>query len=97
MIIELSPGRHDIFEREDYGRLKLRAPSGWDCADIARGLPFEAVCEPEYVWIRETDLRALAQTGVTSPDPIAGMVEKARKYGFYDAASGAVRVHIEFY
>jgi hypothetical protein len=36
VIIQLSAGQHDILERNDLGRLKLRAPSGWSADDIAR-------------------------------------------------------------
>ena len=81
MIIQLSPGQHELLEREDFGRLKLRAPAGTS----------------EHVWLREANLRALAQLAPATPDPISGMVEKARKYGFYDEASGAIRVHVEYY
>ena len=41
--------------------------------------------------------RDLSQLGTTAPDPISEMVEKAKKYGFYDDASGAIRVHVEYY
>jgi hypothetical protein len=97
MIIQLSAGNHDILERSDYGRLKLRVPSGWTVAEIERNLPFDATCTPEHIWIRESDLRAIAEVDATSPDPIADMVGKARKYGFYDDATGTIRVHIEYY
>ena len=97
MIIQLSSGHHEVLERTDYGRLKLRAPSGWTAADIERGLPFDATCTPEHVWIRESDLRAIAKVDTTAPDPIADMVGKARKYGFYDETNGTIRVHIEYY
>lgn len=97
MIIQLSAGRHELLEREDYGRLKLRVPSGWSADDIARGLPIEAACTAEHIWMREVDLRAMAQPGTTAPDPISEMVDKAKKYGFYDDASGAIRVHVEYY
>lgn len=97
MIIQLSPGQHELLEREDLGRLKLRAPAGWSADDIARGLPFSVTCTSEHVWLREADLRALTQLAPATPDPISGMVEKARKYAFYDEASGAIRVHVEYY
>jgi hypothetical protein len=97
MIIHLSPGQHEILEREDLGRLKLRVPSGWSADDIARGLPFAAACTAEHVWLREADLRALAAVGAAAPDPISVMIEKAKKYGFYDEATGAVRIHVEYY
>ena len=97
MIIQLSAGQHELLEREDYGRLKLRVPSGWSSDDIARGLPFAATCTAEHVWIQEADLRALIQPGEVTPDPISEMVGKAKKYGFYDDASGAIRVHVEYY
>jgi hypothetical protein len=97
MIIQLSPGRHELLEGEDYGRLKLRVPSGWSADDIARGLPFPATCTAEHIWMRETDLRALTQTDTSAPDRISTMIEKAKKYGFYDDACGAVRVHVEYY
>ena len=97
MIIQLSAGQHELLEREDYGRLKLRVPSGWTTADIERGMPFKSTCMPEHVWIRESDLRAIAAVDADTPDPIAGMVDKAKKYGFYDEANGSIRVHIEYY
>ena len=97
MIIQLSSGQHDVLERSDFGRLKLRVPSGWTTADIERGLPFDATCTPEHVWIKESDLRAIAKVDTTAPDPIADMVGKARKYGFYDETNGTIRVHIEYY
>lgn len=97
MIIQLSPGQHDVLERTDYARLKLRVPSGWTVAEIERGLPFIATCTPEHVWIKESDLRAIAMVDTITPDPIADMVGKARKYGFYDEANGTIRVHIEYY
>jgi hypothetical protein len=97
MIIQLSPGQHELLEREDFGRLKLLVPSGWSADDIARGLPFSVTCTSEHVWLREADLRALTGLGATAPDPMSGMIEKARKYGFYDEASGAIRVHVEYY
>jgi hypothetical protein len=97
MIIQLSAGQHELLEREDYGRLKVRVPSGWTPADVKRGLPFDATCTPEHFWIRESDLRAIAAVDADTPDPIAGMGDKAKKYGFYNEAAGAIRVHIEYY
>ncbi len=104
MIIRLSRGQHQLLEREDYGRLKLRVPAGWSADEIARGLPFTATCTAEHVWIPEADLRALllpprgasAEPGSTAPDPISAMIDKAKKYGFYDDAIRAIRVHIEY-
>ena len=97
MIIQLSPGAYELLERDDFGRLKLRAPSGWSADDIARGLPFTATCTAEHIWLKEADLRALAQVGAAATDPISVMIEKAKKYGFYDDANGAIRVHVEYY
>jgi hypothetical protein len=98
MIIQLSSGQHELLEREDTGRLKLRVPSGWSAEDIARGLPFEATrCTTEHVWLRQHDLRALARFETAAPDPISLMVEKAKTYGFYDEASDAIRIHVEYY
>ncbi len=97
MIIQLSSGQHELLERDDYQRLKLRVPSGWTATDIERGLPFSATCTPEHIWMKESDLRALAMADTITPDPITAMLDKARKYGFYDEANGTVRVHIEYY
>ncbi len=97
MIIQLASGNHDVLERSDLGRLTLRVPSGWTIADIERGLPFDAACTAEHVWIREADLRAIAKIDTTPPDPISEMVGKARKYGFYNETDGTIRVHIEYY
>ncbi len=60
MILQLSPGRFEVLERDDLGRLKLCAPSGWDGAAIQDGLPFKAAIAPDYIWVREADLRELA-------------------------------------
>ena len=97
MIIQLSSGHHELLERDDYQRLKLRVPSGGTAPDIERGLPFSATCTPEHIWMKESDLRALAMVDTITPDPITIMLDKARKYGFYDEANGTVRVHIEYY
>ena len=97
MIIQLSPGKHELLERHDFGRLKLRVPAGWSAEDIARCLPFAAACTTEHIWLREADLRSLAQSGTATPDPISAMIDKARRYGFYDDASGTIRVHVEYY
>ncbi|HWV53391.1 hypothetical protein [Pseudorhodoplanes sp.] len=97
MIISLSAGKHELLERNDYGRLSLRAPSGWSSAEIEGGLPFKVECTTDHIWIKESDLRVLAQIPATASDPISGMLEKARKYGFYNDATGTVRVHIEYY
>jgi hypothetical protein len=97
VIIQLSAGRHDILESQDFGRLALRVPSGWSVAEIERGLPFRATCTPEHIWLKESDLRAIAMADAMTPDPITGMMDKARKYGFYNEPDGSVRVHIEYY
>jgi len=99
MILQLSEGRFEVLERDDLRRLKLRAPFGWDAAEIQSGLPFEVMIAPDYIWVREADLRELAGDGrgASGQDPIAGMINTARKYGFYDEVRGSVRVHIEFY
>ena len=99
MILQLSEGRFEILEKSDLQRLKLRAPSGWNTADIQRGLPFNATVEPDYIWVMEADLRELSGAGpdASEQDPIAKMINVARKYGFFDEDSGSVRVHIEFY
>lgn len=97
MIIQLAAGQYDVLEREDFGRLTLRVPSGWSVAEIERGLPFRATCTPEHIWLKESDLRAIAMAGTFAPDPIAGMMEKARKYGFYNESDGTIRVHVEYY
>ncbi len=96
MIIQLSTGQHELLERDDYGRLALRVPSGWTIADIERGLPFRATCTPEHIWMKVSDLRAIAMVDTTTTDKFAEMVEKARKYGFYNEADGTIRVHIEY-
>lgn len=98
MILQLSPGRFEVLEREDLGRLKLCAPHGWDGTAIEDGLPFKAAVVLDYIWVREADLRELAgaDRDPSGPDPIAGMINAARKYGFFDEDSGSVRVHIEF-
>ena len=96
MIIKLSPGRHDLLEPHDYARLKLQVPAGWSVADIERGLPFGATCSAEHVWIKEADLRAIAAAGGSESEPLSGMIDKAKKYGFYDEANGTIRVHVEY-
>jgi len=86
MILKLSDGRFEVLERDDLGRLKLCAPSGWGGAAIQDGLPFKAAIAPDYIWVREADLRELAVEGraPSGQDPIAKMINAARKYGFYD-------------
>ena len=96
VIIQLSAGQHDVLERQDFGRLTLRVPSGWTIADIERGLPFNATCTPEHIWVNVSDLRAIAVVDTTTADKFAEMVEKARNYGFYNEADGTIRVHIEY-
>lgn len=95
MIIRLSPGRYELLDTKDFGRLKIRVPAGWSAQDIAHALPFAAKCTADFIWMREVDLRELVQSRTSADDPVSGMVEKARTYGFYDDASGAIRVHIE--
>jgi hypothetical protein len=99
MILQLTPERFEVLEKDDLRRLKLCAPSGWGTADIQSGLPFKAAVAADYIWVRESDLRELcgAVPQASAPDPIAEMINTARKYGFYDEDSGSVRVHIEFY
>lgn len=99
MILQLSEGRFEVLERDDLRRLKLRAPAGWDASAIQADLPFEAVVVPDYIWVREADLRELADAprSASGQDPFADMINTARKYGFYDEVRGSVRVHIEFY
>ncbi|MET0866478.1 MAG: hypothetical protein ABWY35_00155 [Pseudorhodoplanes sp.] len=99
MILQITPERFEVLDKDDLRRLKLRAPSGSTASDIQRSLPFEAAIVEDYIWVRQSDLRELcsAVPQASGPNPFDEMINTARKYGFYDEDSGSVRVHIEFY
>jgi hypothetical protein len=46
-------------------------------------LPFKAAIAPDYIWVREADLRELSEANpdASGQDPIAKIVNAARKYG----------------
>jgi hypothetical protein len=61
-------------------------------------LPFNAAIVPDYIWVTEADLRELSEANPDSSgqDPIAKIVNAARKYGVYGEESGDARIHVEF-
>jgi hypothetical protein len=46
-------------------------------------LPFKAAIAPDYIWVTEADLRELSEANpdASGQDPIAKIVNAARKYG----------------
>ncbi|MEX0808999.1 MAG: hypothetical protein WD044_09740 [Dongiaceae bacterium] len=99
MIISLDTGRGPRLDDPDNFRaFKVTAPSGMDRDALTAALtPVGRPGEGETTWIDETALRKLAGRGDDKEwnDQATGMIDYARRSGWIDPASGAIRAHIE--
>ena len=99
MIISLASDRDARLDDPDNFRaFKVTAPTDMDRAALTRALgTLGRLADDTHVWIDEAALRNLANrpTDKTWHDNATAMIEYARKSGWIDAATGAIRAHIE--
>jgi len=100
MIIVVGDGPSpELIEPWDFKRFKLRAPRTLSQADVAQKLQNIAkLASEDAVWVQEGALR---QMGEAAGDPawqeqVTAMIAKAGAHGWVDAATGAIRAHIEW-
>lgn len=83
----------------DFRRFKLSASRALSQAEVAAKLQNIArLASEDAVWVQESALR---QMGEAAGDPawqeqVTAMIAKAGAHGWVDAATGAIRAHIEW-
>lgn len=99
MIIRLA---HDSTPRLDdpdnFRAFKVTSPKNMDAAALTRALgTLGRLADNDHAWIDEAALRQLANrpTDKAWHDNATAMIAYARKSGWIDAATGAIRAHIE--
>jgi hypothetical protein len=107
MIISLGIGRGPrLDEPDNFRAFKVTAPRGMDRASLTAALGVVGrlhegggggESESEHVWIDEAELRKLSgRAGDNSwNDQATVMIDYARRSGWIDPATGAIRAHIE--
>ncbi|MDZ4736153.1 MAG: hypothetical protein SGJ07_07360 [Rhodospirillaceae bacterium] len=101
MIISLDTGRGPRLDDPDNFRaFKVTAPAGMDRDALGRALGAVGRLHEdgsEHAWIAEAALRKLAGRADDKAwnDQATGMIDYARRSGWIDAATGAIRAHIE--
>jgi hypothetical protein len=101
MIISLDIGRGPrLDEPDNFRAFKVTAPRGMIGDQLARALaPVGRLHEggSEHAWIDEGELRKLSgRAGDNSwNEQASAMIDYARRSGWIDAATGAIRAHIE--
>lgn len=99
MIIILSADRTPRLDDPDNFRaFKIVAPKNMDAAALTRALgTLGRLADNDHAWIDEAALRQLANrpNDKTWHDNATAMLAYARKSGWIDAETGAIRAHIE--
>jgi hypothetical protein len=103
MIISLGIGRGPrLDEPDNFRAFKVTAPRGMVGDRLARALApvgrlHEGGGEGEHVWIDEAELRKLSGRAGDKAwnDQAMVMIDYARRSGWIDPATGAIRAHIE--
>lgn len=101
MIISLASDRTpSLDDADNFRAFKIVAPQSMDRAALTRALGTLGrpdAASDDHAWIDEAALRTLANrpTDKTWHDNATAMLAYARKSGWIDAATGAIRAHIE--
>ena len=100
MIIRLSPDTTPhLDDADNFRAFKIVAPQSMDRAALTRALgTLGRLADDDHAWIDEAALRQLANRpgDKTWHDSATAMIGYARKAGFIDEATGAIRAHIEW-
>ncbi len=82
--------------REDFKHFNLAVDAPKGDAKLAPALSGIATLDPEgHAWVSETWLRA-QDNGAMWQDGLTAMITVAKKYGWVDEATRAIRAHIEW-
>jgi hypothetical protein len=100
MIIQLSPDTTPhLDDADNFRAFKIVAPQSMDRAALTRALGTLGRLHDDsaHAWIDEAALRQLANRpdDKTWHDSATAMIGYARKSGWIDAETGAIRAHIE--
>lgn len=99
MIITLAPDRAPRLDDPDNFRaFKVTAPKDMDAAALTRAIgTLGRLADTDHAWIDESALRQLANRPNDKAwhDSVTAMIAYARKSGWIDAETGAIRAHIE--
>ena len=100
MIIQLSStSAPRLDDADNFRAFKIVAPKSLDRAALRRALgTLGRLADDDHAWIDEAALRQLANrpNDKTWHDNATAMIGYARKAGFIDEATGAIRAHIEW-
>ena len=101
MIVSLDAGRlPQLDDADNFRAFKVTAPRGMDRAALTAALGTVGRLHEdgsEHAWIDEAELRKLSGRAGDKAwnDQASAMIDYARRSGWIDAATGAIRAHIE--
>src|ERR1700679_1473608 len=99
MIIAITPsGALELKEPDDFKGFKIAVEKpGMTDAEIATALKGVATRDGEHYWVTQTAMKNWNGKPQSAEWTAAfdAMLEKVKKYGFVDEATGNVRAHVE--
>ena len=97
MIVEIAAGAGaaTLVAQDDFKGLKVVTATREDDARVLALLGAEPAAEPDHLWLPADALRHLATRSPQWDLAFDAMLAKVEPFGWYDAATGKVKAHIE--